>query len=419
MLLKQYLKTWPAAVVIVFGFLALILWLSESFKNNPESDITDNVDMTRIITLPVGETLPVTIQTFDITEKKSKNISKKLTDPGEFLLHHSKMKKYNPFNDLLVELTSTDDPRLRQMILGQTLVRLKSLPPDEASSIIVSFLDSKQNFDIGMPFRVGAGGNLRSHPTLRVAALDWLGQICPDHAFSYAEETFSASEDPDEWAVSLRNYGRQIAPQGDERFNRLVAEMVTRRDWQSEPSDGFIEAFDMVVFNKQYSLLEELLNIIQSGADLGVISAAVIEAMVQHDRENFFRFVHSNNGFPADLPRLRAFLMARADIRSSFQRQVIENYLLDNDISLREKKRFIHDFPNFSRFLGHRLLTRDHVFPLAVRAEIDVAALEAVNDWLDNECYLSMAPALMELKDRLEKYVVSAKRGGLIPIQDQ
>ena len=61
----------------------------------------------------------------------------------------------------------------------------------------------------GLALRGGAGRAADQAPTLRVAALDWLGEFDPAAAADMARQIFTSSGSADEWALALRNYYRQ------------------------------------------------------------------------------------------------------------------------------------------------------------------------------------------------------------------
>lgn len=316
------------------------------------------------------------------------------------------------FATLINKLSASDAPRERQALLEQAAAWLKSLPPDEAAAILLRFLESGKDFEVGMPFRVGVGGNLRSHPALRIAALDWLGQLAPEAAKEYSRKIFEQSDSADEWALALRNFGRLIQPGSDEYFSDAIRKLVTNERWLSAPSGGFAEAFDAIVYNREYSLLEDLVRIQSSHQGLSPLITTVIDSLTTSDLQTAIPYLGENFYLFDDAPLLRAQLMARADVRDDVQRLTVVAYLTSPRISKDEAASFLRIFPHQSRFLGHRLLSDVQVMPLCDEAKLDAQALALLQRWQSDTSLTMMRTDLDRACARVALRVVAAKQGG-------
>lgn len=278
----------------------------------------------------------------------------------------------NLFSMLIDNLKGIDNPPKRQAVLNKAAERLKTLEPTQATALVIDFLDSGEDFRVEMPFRVGIGGNLRSHTTLRVAALDWLGQFSPNEAKAYSGRIFDRSQSADEWALAFRNYGRQIEPGKDEYFSNRLVDLIANEEWSRHPSGGYAESFDAVVYNQDYHLMPDLLEMKQANPHLNLLMDMVVQSMVRNNREEAFEHVSDNWELLDAAPDLRVQIMSRVDVRSQTQLQLLHDYLADDNVSQDEKREFFRFFPRYGGFRGHRLLTTDHAYTLHEQAQHDV-----------------------------------------------
>ena len=147
------------------------------------------------------------------------------------------------------------------------------------------------------------------------------------------------------------------------------------------------------------------------------IAAMVLDAMIQHDRSEAIPNIAKHRDKFDESPMLRANLMARADVRDGAQREAVEAYLLDPQISFAEKGEFLRIFPNFSRHLSHRLLTRDRIPSMSETAHIHGAAFYVVQHWHTDPRYHSLAPVCAERLHILKCHVDSARRAGFYNVE--
>src|SRR5262245_2638603 len=146
----------------------------------------------------------------------------------------------------LAALNGVTNPSEARKILAGLRAYLASLPPEFASAVITDFLsDATRDAATQIGFSVGKKGFLDGHPSLRIALLDWLGQIQPAQAGAVAARILAAPTHPDEWAVCLRNYARAYSdPESREFLRAKTEELIRNPAWRDNPSVGFLEAFD-------------------------------------------------------------------------------------------------------------------------------------------------------------------------------
>jgi hypothetical protein len=287
---------------------------------------------------------------------------------------------------------------------------------------LIEFLESGEDGDTGMPFVVGMDGNLDAAPTLRIQALDQLGRLDPDGSAAYAARIFDQSGSPGEWAIALRNYGRQLEqPDADPGYVSAILELITNPEWQARPTAGYLEAFDAAVHCAAPELVPVLVAISLNAPDRRTRMAATmaLESLSGDHPERVARVIASPDSPIEAKPAFRASLMARLDPTRPGHVGLLRDYLLADDRSREELEAFADNFPNFNDFAGHYLLTRQTPRQLAVMAWTDLTALRLARKWRadpefgEHEWFLEM------LVERLERHVQSAVRGGILPPEVQ
>ncbi len=315
---------------------------------------------------------------------------------------------------IIDKLSQTADPVARQALLDETLAWLKTLSASDAAAILTRFLDSGQDFNLGMPFRVGIGGNLASHPTLRIAALDWLGQISPNAAKDYARAIFEHSDNADEWALALRNYGRLTQPGADAYYSAQVDRILTDQKWLEQPTGGLVESFDALVYDRRYDSLSLALRIGQDFPHLLRPAQLLIDSLCIHNPSAVYNYALNNPQDFQEIESMRALIFARADVRDPAQRRLVESYLSAPYLAPNEAIAFCHQFPLFSKSTGPRLLTIPLPLSLSEYARIDNESLKVATEWQRDPRYSAHSAQLNTMIIRLQNVVDSARRGGVL-----
>ena len=295
-----------------------------------------------------------------------------------------------------------------RMALAGLHAQLQKLPHGEAVQQLVAFLDSGADAGTGLPFEVGRGGWLTTAPTVRVAALDWLGEFDPAAAAETARQVFAKSNSADEWALALRNYYRQNQP-ADAYFIARVGEAFSRESWLQNPSAGLAEALDFPVAiggSEGFGLLTGLL---QRSPAMRWAALAAVDAWVLEKRATAIPLLAGGGALDENS---RAALLARADIRDEAQRQVIESYLTSDGVPPAAKAEFLRQFPNQNMIVGNHLVTVIHPMTLRESAQLDAAALAFVDGLIKAGAHPELSKELAASRERLAGFVESARRGG-------
>ena len=287
---------------------------------------------------------------------------------------------------------------------------LRKLPRGEATRQLLAFLNSGADAATGLSFAVGHGGGLETAPSMRVAALDWLGEFDPAAAADYARQIFATSDSADEWALALRNYYRQN-PTADAYFVARVGEAFSRDSWLQNPSAGLAESLDFPVViggSEGFGLLQGLL---QRSPPMRLAALAAMDAWVIEQRATAIPLLVGANAGALDAGS-QAALLSRADIRDDTQRAAIESYLAAATVPLSAKAEFLRQFPNQSMIVANHLVTTSLPMSLTESAQLDAASLQFVGGLIQAGTHPELGNELAASRERLAGFVASARRGG-------
>ena len=101
----------------------------------------------------------------------------------------------------------------------------------------------------------------------------------------------------------------------------------------------------------------------------------------------------------------RADYFARADVGDPQQRQILENYLLNPQISPAEIATFAGIFPNANYMISPNLLTQTQTPNHDALVNRDAASLNVVQQWLADPRFAQLHPSLEKTEMRLAGYV--------------
>lgn len=239
--------------------------------------------------------------------------------------------------------------------------RLLAAPPTEALAEIQRFLATGQDSALRSDFTVGEGGALEGAPSLRVFLLDLLGQIArgsgSDVAAIVARGVLERKTSPDEWAIALRNvawHDRAARPY----LAAKMREMLAHEPWTRSPSDGLLEAFDVIVYTADPAFIPQLAQL-RGGSviDLQRAAAVAMDRLSETAPLEVMRYLNAHPTEYADRPLVRADFYARADLGVPAQRAALETYLSRADVGLEEKTKLLGGLASPASFVSDNLLT--------------------------------------------------------------
>jgi hypothetical protein len=309
---------------------------------------------------------------------------------------------------------SVESSRRSLQSLRERLVSSRS--PANATSAIRGFLNSGQDVQTGLGFRLGPKHSLLEAPTLRTALLDWFGEIDGTAAAEFTGIIFKSMSSPEEYAIALRNFAQGRPEARDElrdHFNRLL----THQPWADQPSAGYLESFDLVPYLKDPAFLKPLSDFLQSSAHRSVQHASLIalDRLVLANPSGVLQELINSSQCLAEQPLARASFFARADLRDPLQRRLVERYLLLPSLLDLELDKFVGLFPNANGFASYNLLTESIRPRLAELAAQDAATLERLTMWKTDVRFARLESRLTQLQERVREHVESATQAGYLP----
>lgn len=301
-------------------------------------------------------------------------------------------------------------------ILAELRQALLSQPEDTTAAAIYAFLRSREDTPTGLGFVVGPDGVLEQAPTMRTALMEILPALNPNLALEVAREVMDEFTTQDEYALSLRNmawndYQGDLLPESIDRFSQ----MLDREEWLSNPSAGFLEAFDTAVAVGNTRALLEVTSVVgidlrpQRTSPLDRASFIAMDRIVTRDPGVLAEVYDADPAFLADRPGHRASMLSRLDVADADQARLLVDYLNRSDHGPGELEYFSDLFPNGNYIYGNRLITADEVTPsIAQRVELDRAILAKIPELRQQ---ISSA-AGQQVLDRVEQRLLPFVQGG-------
>lgn len=308
----------------------------------------------------------------------------------------------------LSRLRSASDGRATRALLADLRQHFGVIPKNQVVRSIRDFLDSKADVDTHFCFKVGKGGFLTDAPTLRTWLLDYLAQIDPAAAASYARVILNSADSPDEWALALRDLALgDSSPDERVLLVEKTGDLLNNQDWQQNPTTGYLEAFDVAVFLGDASLANPLAVLMSDPNNPAVAHAAflALDRMVINNPAAILAALEADPDLMQGRENTRADYFARADVQDAQQREVLESYLLDPQIGAAEVQQFASIFPNANYMISPNLLTGNPTPNHAALVARDTASLQAIMEWLGDPRFANLRPELQVMQQRLQQFV--------------
>jgi hypothetical protein len=311
-------------------------------------------------------------------------------------------------------LQTVPDAATARQQLAELRAILSSMPTNEAVAAIRHFLDSKTDASTHLGFKVARDGLLVEAPTLRTFLLDELARIDPGAAAEYSKVILASMDSSDEWAVALRNLAwGDTSADGRTLLEQKTTEMLQYAPWQQNPSVGFLESFDVAVYLGGTTLLPTLTSMVQQRNNPVIAHASylALDRLVISSPTTTLTALLADPGSMQGRESTRADYFARADVSDPQQKQILENYLLNPQISPAEIEAFADIFPNANYMISPNLLTQSQTPNQSTLASRDAASLNAVQQWLADPRFAQLRPNLEKTEIRLAGYVQQENQG--------
>ena len=290
---------------------------------------------------------------------------------------------------------------------------LSAMPTNEAVVANRQFLDSKADASTHLGFKVGKNGLLDEAPTLRTFLLDELARLDPAAAAGYAKVILSSMDSPDEWAVALRNLAwGDTSDQGHSLLEQKTTEMLQYEPWQQNPSTGFLEAFDVAVYLGGTGLMPALTDLVRQQNNPAVAHASylALDRLVIHNPTATLTALLADPDSMQGREATRANYFARADVSDPQQLHILENYLLNPQITPTEIDTFAGIFPNANYMISPNLLTQSQTPDRVALVNRDAKSLSVVQTWIGDPRFAQLFPSLEKTEVRLRGFVQQESR---------
>ncbi|MEP4077694.1 hypothetical protein [Haloferula sp.] len=310
----------------------------------------------------------------------------------------------------------TVEPDEARRLLKELRDFLGTLPPEMAAAVITEVLGNPTlDSATGLDFVVGDNGFLADPSSLRVALLDWLAQFDLKQAGVVAAQVLASPTQSDEWAVSLRNFARANPTSGSFDFLRSKAEELIRNpDWKVDPTIGYFEAFDVLVYTKATESSELLSELVSDrtpeGRPYAHASYLTLDRLVIKEPVAMMKEFFERKDLTDSRGKMVANMFARADLREQEQRQLVQQYLLDPTRTHEELSSFAGVYPNNNYSVSKNLLTGNDSRTHDQLATHDRAALEIVTSWLNDPAFEAVRPHVATMHRRLVTFVGQANQ---------
>ena len=284
---------------------------------------------------------------------------------------------------------------LRRALLGAE--------PGASIAAILDFLNAGGDAATGEEFTIGEGGKLSGAPTMRVLLLDLLGQLSRaernDSAAKFSRSLLGSKTSADEWAMALRNIAWS-EPAAKPYLAGKMREMLTHEPWRARPTAGMLEAFDVVVFTKDPTLVPDLAEVQRNGPrELQYAAAIALDRLAEQGPLEVMTYLNTHPTELADRPLLRADYYAKADLSQIAQRAALEVYLGRPDVTAAEKDKLLKGLATPATFVSENLLTEPP--PADDGAARQDALAKATTDWLAANRFPDLRLPLEKLQRRL------------------
>lgn len=311
-------------------------------------------------------------------------------------------------DDVCERLSHKTDPQQALADLKELRAALEAMAPEEAASWVGDFLASGRDAELPLEFKVGSDGQLVTAPTLRSALLDHLALVNPQAAAKLGREILATPTTADEWALGLRNVARVEGDEASLAFLRQkTEELIRKADWQADPSAGYLNAFDVLVFTRATDSTPLLSELIQrkDREDLAHAGLLTLERLIRAEPVAMLGELANDRPLQQIRPEMVAQQFARADLRDPAQRDLVRDWLLHVERRAHELDIFASTFPNGSQTISNNLLTKQGGIEGADLRDRGLRSLEVVESWLQS-------PEFQQIQSHLR--VMRRKISGLI-----
>lgn len=275
----------------------------------------------------------------------------------------------------------------------------------EALAWLSAQMESGEDTDLQSDLTLDAGQNLTGWPSWRTFLLDMLYFTDAEAAAETSRAVLASSASPDEWAVALRNLAR--VGKDDELLKAKSTELLRNKEWQKNPSAGYLESFDVIVYTRNTGLVPDLLANCDVRDEKAVRHASflTLDRLVMAEPAKVLPELARNASSHPNSGLMLSNMIARANVTNPEQRQAVETYLLDPKRTADELRGFASVFPNANVAVSQNLLTKSPTILGADLSARDRIAHETVLRWLSDPRFEKSHESLRTAEARLRGFI--------------
>jgi hypothetical protein len=189
-------------------------------------------------------------------------------------------------------------------------------------------------------------------------------------------------------------------------LQQKMNDLLRYQPWQTDPSSGYLESFDVAVYLGGTSLVAPLTDLVRKQDNPAVAHAAylALDRLVINDASGLLNSLVSDPQTMQGRELTRADFFARADVRNPAQRQVLESYLLDGRFGAAELDHFTSVYPSANYMVSANLLTPTPTPDHAALVSRDAESLRVLQEWLADPRFINLRPQLEKTRARLEEF---------------
>ena len=302
-------------------------------------------------------------------------------------------------NQALAVLRDPTNPN-KKAALDALRAALADADPHVAIAAIRGFLAGGQDASTGLRFKLGDGHTLEEAPTMRTFLMDQLGTISLDagttDAADVARATLETKGSADEWAVAMRNLA-WADPDGSKSFLAAKArELIEYSPWQSAPTGGYLEAFDVAAYAGDPSIISDLGPLSSTNSKAGRAALIALQRLSGMAPGQVAAYLNANPDALADAPLRRADYMGSVDLSQPTQLAQAETYLNRSDVSEAEKDKFLGRLGVPAGFVSDTLVTPETISQGSIYDHRALVNQTATN-WLASGKFPTLQGALQQL----------------------
>ena len=302
-------------------------------------------------------------------------------------------------------------PTASTELLSSIEKNLTTIPTAEAVVEIEEFLKGGEDRTTGLNLRIAKDGRLAGWPTLRVFLLDLLLKLNPGEASRISREILSAYTSADEWAIALRNVAKgEDSVENREYLRKQTEALITNAEWQQNPSVGFLNAFDVLVYVESTESLPLLSGLVQrkDRNDLAHAAFLTLDRLVQRQPLKMLSLLKDDLALQQSRPEMTAQQFARADLRDVLQQDVVKEWLIDSSRTSTELENFAAIYPNNNRLVSNNLLTFDAQTSGTELRKHDREVLEVIRRWQLDPSLEIRSRYLRTMETRISHFINNA-----------